>query len=105
MGQIDGLATGHTVVASGTGQSRTQLGLNRWGHAAVFGGQQLKSQGLQGIPRQQGLRLAIGHMHRGLAPAQHIVVHARHVVVHQGVSVDQLHRTRRAQGRRQHGRT
>jgi hypothetical protein len=38
------------------------------------------------------------HMHRGLATAQHVVVHAGHVVVHQRIGVDQLDRAGRAQG-------
>ena len=36
-------------------------------------------------------------MHRRLSPAQYVVVHARHVVVDQRISVDQLHRTRGTQ--------
>ena len=38
-------------------------------------------------------------MHGGLAPAQHIVVHTRHVVVHQRVGVNQLGGAARAQRR------
>ena len=36
-------------------------------------------------------------MHSGFAPAKHIVVHAGHVIVNQGISVNQFNRTSRAQ--------
>ena len=52
-----------------------------------------------GIARKQGGRLAKTHVHRGLATAQHVVVHAGHVIVHQRVGVDQLHRAGRTQAR------
>jgi hypothetical protein len=60
-------------------------------------GEQFEGQGLQGIAGQQCIGLAELHMHRGLAAAQHVVVHARQVVVHQRIGMDQLGRAGRAQ--------
>ena len=71
---------------------RTRLGPHRRG-------QDLEGQRVHGIAGQHGLRLAELHVHGGLAPPQHVVVHAGHVVVHQRIGVDQLHRHRGAHGR------
>jgi len=59
--------------------------------------QQFKRQHLQRIASQQRRGLAILHVHGRLAAAQHVVVHAGQVVVHQRVGVDQLDGARRAQ--------
>jgi phosphoserine phosphatase len=58
---------------------------------AIQRGQQLKRQRLQGVAGQQCGSFAKLHMHGWLAAAQHSVVHARHVVVHEGIGMDQLH--------------
>jgi hypothetical protein len=82
-GQVDRLTTGHAFIAGGTCQQAAQRGLHLGRRGTVVGRQQFEGQGLQCIAGQQGLRLAEAHVHRGFAAAQHIVVHARHVVVHQ----------------------
>ena len=53
----------------------------------------LERQALQGVPDQQRGGLAEGDVAGRLAAAQHVVVHARQVVVHQRVGVDQLYRS------------
>ncbi len=63
----------------------------------VIGRQEFKRQGLQRIAGQQRLRLAEFDMHRGLAAAQNIVVHAWHVVMDQRIGVYQFDRTGRTQ--------
>ena len=79
------------------GQLAAQLGLHSGRNPFIVGGQQLKSERLQRIASQQSLGLAKLHVHGGLATAQHIVVHAWHVVVHQRIRVNQFHSARRAQ--------
>ena len=91
-GQVNRLPARHALKTGGLRQHAAQLRLHAGGHGAVVGGQQLKGQRLQRIAGQQSLCLTEAHMHGGLAAAQHIVVHARHVVMHQRVSVDQLDR-------------
>ena len=92
-GQIDGLTTCHARMTGSPRQQTAQAGLHAGRNVAVLRGQQLKGQCLQGVTRQQSLGLAKLHMHRGFASSQHIVVHARHVVMHQGIGVDQFHGT------------
>ena len=48
---------------------------------------QLKSQGLQRIARQNGGGLIPFHMHGGQATPQRIIVHARHVIMYQRISM------------------
>ena len=91
-GQVDGLATGHTFVPGSPREQAAQVRLDAGGHSVTFGGQQLEGQRLQRVARQQRTGFAKFHMHRGFAPAQDVVVHTRHVVVHQRVGVDQLDR-------------
>ena len=101
MGQINGLPACHAFATSRPRQQAAQLRLHHGRYLLrIVGHEQLKSQCLQGVARQQGIGLAKPHMHRGLATAQHIVVHAGHVVMHQRVGVNQFHRT----GRTQRGR-
>ena len=57
--------------------------------------EQLKRQRLQTVPDQQRSRLVILDMASRLAAAQHVVIHARHIVMHQRISMDQLDRCRR----------
>ena len=82
------------------------------GGQAVGLRQQLESQRLQRIAGEQGGRFAVADVAGGLAAAQGVVIHGRHIVVHQRVNVDAFDRRRRllagslnalAQcGRRQH---
>ena len=53
-------------------------------------GQQLERQALQRIAHQQRSRFVVFDMAGRLAAAQHIVVHAGHVVMHQRIGVNQL---------------
>ena len=53
---------------------------------------QLERQRLQGVAHQQRGRLVVFDVHRGLAAAQDVVVHAGHVVVHQRIGMDHFHR-------------
>jgi hypothetical protein len=64
-----------------------------------LGRQHLERQCLHGVAGQQRLGFAELHVHRGLAAAHHVVIHAGHVVVHQRIGVDQLHGAGRTQGR------
>ena len=98
-GQVNRLTTRHARMARGAGQQAAQTRLHRSRHVTVFWREQFKRQGLQSVARQQGLRFAKLHMHRGLAPAQHIVVHAGHVVMHQRISVDEFNGTCGPHGR------
>ena len=52
----------------------------------------VECQALQGVTHQQRGGLIELHMHRGFAAPQRIVVHCRHVVVHQRIGVDQFDR-------------
>jgi len=55
----------------------------------------LEGQGLEAIPHEHGLGLAIGHMAGGPTPAEVVIVHARQVVVDEAVGVNHLHGYRR----------
>ena len=96
-GQVNGLTTGHALAACSGAQQTAQPGLHGARDFFAFRQQQLESQGLQGIARQQGRGFSELHMHGGLATAQHIVVHAGHVVMHQRIGMDQLDRATGAQ--------
>ena len=82
-GQVYRLPARHALKTGSFRQHAAQQRLHAGGHGAVVRGQQLKGQRLQRIAGQQCLCLTEAHMHGGLAAAQHIVVHARHVVMHQ----------------------
>ena len=70
MGQINGLPAGHAFATSRPCQQAAQLRLHHGGYLLqIIGHEQLKSQCLQGVARQQGIGLAKLHMHRGLATA------------------------------------
>ena len=75
-----------------------QARLHAIGDGTALGNQDLERQRLQRVAREQGLGLAKLHMDGGLATAQHIVVHTGHIVMHQRIGVDQLHRAAGAQG-------
>ena len=98
-GKVNRLTTGHTQSASGNRQAlyptQTPAGRN----IGIAAQKTIKRLRLQGVTRQQSLRLAKLHMDGGLSAAQHIVIHAGHVIVNQRVSVNKLNRAARAQGR------
>ena len=58
-------------------------------------GDDFESQALQRVPSKQCDGLAESDMAGRLAAAEHVVVHARQVVVHKRVSVDEFNRRRR----------
>ncbi|MCY1518254.1 hypothetical protein D9M68_529660 [compost metagenome] len=89
-GQIDGLAAGHALAAGRARQQAAQKGLHGRGHLVALGGEQLEGQRLQRVAREQRVGFAELHVHGGLAAAQHVVVHARQVVVHQRIGVDEF---------------
>ena len=90
--QIDRLAPGHSGATGGARKQSAPARLHRSGHQRVGGRQQLEGHRLQRVAGQQGHRLAKLHMDCRLATAQHIVVHARHVVVYQRIGVYQFGR-------------
>ena len=55
--------------------------------------QYAECQRLQGIARKDGGGLVVGPVAGWAAASEVIVIHRRQVIVHQGVGVDQLHRT------------
>jgi hypothetical protein len=98
-GQVDRLAAGHALAARGAREQAAQRGLGGGGNLVALGRQQLEGQRLQRVAGQQRIGLAELHVHRGLAAAQHVVVHAGQVVVHQRIGVDQFGGAGRAQRR------
>ena len=98
-GQVDRLPAGHAGAAGGTRQKTAQGSLHVGRDGFVLGCQQLESERLQGIAGQQGCGFAKLHVYGGFATAQHIVVHTRHVVVHQGIGVNEFGGAGRAHGR------
>ena len=97
-GQVNCLAPGHAGAACGPSQQPAKLCLPMGRNAVKPWGEQFKGQRLQGVAGQQGAGLAELHMHRGFAAAQHIVVHAGHVVMHQRIGVDEFYCAGRPQG-------
>ncbi len=95
-GQIDRLSARH---AARTGSLRQQAAPFPVDCAAssVSGrfDEDFERQTLQRVADQQGGGLVEFHMHGGLAATQGVVVHGRHVVVHQRIGVDQLDRSGR----------
>jgi hypothetical protein len=94
---INRLAAGH---ARSTGCARDHL--NDANHAMGWqlqSSQNLHAKGLQGIAHEKCGGLVIGHMNRGLAAPQGIVIHAWHVVVDQGKGMDALQGGSNIQGR------
>jgi hypothetical protein len=98
-GQVNRLPARHALKAGRLRQHAAKQCLHGGRHGAVVRGQQFKGQRLQGIASQQRLGLTEANMHGWLAAAQHVVVHTRHVVMNQRISVDQLDRASSAQGR------
>jgi hypothetical protein len=75
-GQVDGLAAGHALAARGARKLAAQQRLHGGGNLVALGREQLEGQGLQRVAGQQRIGLAELDVHRGLAAAQHVVVHA-----------------------------
>ena len=89
-GEVDGLAAGHAAGARGLGQlaDHGDLAPGVVGDRGV--GDMLEGLGLKGVTDQQRGGLVELDVHGGLAAAQHVVVHAGHVVMDEGVGVDHL---------------
>jgi hypothetical protein len=85
--QIDGLTSRHTARTAGLRQ-QPHHGELLLGPGQDLLGKQLKSQRLQSVSHQQCGGFIILHMTGWLATPQHIVVHARHVVMHQRIHMD-----------------
>ena len=98
-GQVDGLAAGHALAAGRPCQQAHQPRLHGSRDVRLVGHQQFEGQRLQRVAGQQRIGLAELHVHGGLATAQHVVVHAGQVVVHERIGMDQFDRTGRAQRR------
>ncbi len=62
-------------------------------------GQDLEGDGLQGVAGQHGRRLVVGVVHAGVLPPALVGLHARQVVVDDGIGVDALQRAGGAQHR------
>ncbi len=54
--------------------------------------QTLERKGLKRIPHQNRRRLVPFHMHRGLTPAQIVIIHARQVVMNKAIGMQRLDR-------------
>ena len=91
-GKIDSLPAGHAARTGGCCQQPDHFQLAQRVFAQTMFREQLERQCLQAVTDQQRGRLVILDMAGRLAAAQHIVVHARHVVMHQRIGVDQLDR-------------
>ncbi len=87
--QVDGLTAGHAARAAGVGEQGDHFELALTERLA---GQQFEGQCLQAVADQQRGRFVVFNVAGRPAAAQHVVVHARQVVVHQRVGVDQLDR-------------
>ena len=99
--QVNRLPARHAFASSCTRQQPAQLGLHRDRNlAGIFWHEQFEGQGLQGIACQQGIGLAKFNVYGWLATPQHVVVHAGHVIMNQGIGMDEFNRTGCAQRRR-----
>jgi hypothetical protein len=89
--KIDRLSARHPRGARGVGEQRTRFrGIGRSRR-----NERREGLRLQRIAREQRRRLAEGDVARRLATAEHVVVHARQVVVCERVRVNHLHGGRR----------
>ncbi len=84
---IHHLAADHALAAGRPGQSGHKLATHLGRGMGLGCGKNFKGQRQQGIARQHGRCLVELDMGRGLAPAQHIVVHARQIVMHQRIGM------------------
>ena len=90
-GQIDRLSARHAARTRCTGEQAQHLELTHRIVGELVFGERFERQALQGIARQQGRGLVKLLVHSGFAAAQRVVVHRRHVVVHQRIAVDEFH--------------
>ena len=89
--EVDRLPAGHAARTTGVGKQSKLT-------ARVTGaglGDDFESEALQRVPGKQCDGLAESDMARRLAASEHVVVHARQVVVYERVSVDEFNRRRR----------
>ncbi|MNY39363.1 hypothetical protein D3C86_1740430 [compost metagenome] len=88
---VEKLAACKTGGASRPGHDRQHLQANPGTHGCWLR-QRFERQCLQGITRDQGRALAVGHMQSWLPSTNERVVQCRQIVVYQGIGVHQLHR-------------
>ena len=90
--EVDLLAARHAARAGGKRQDRQHFQLRPGRLRKLVLGHQLESERLQRVADEQRRRLVVFDVHGRLAAPQDVVVHARHVVVHQRIGMDHLHR-------------
>ena len=99
-GEVDRLAAGHAGVAGrARQQARTARACSAGATPPSSGVSTSKASACIASPASIACGLAELHVHGRLAAAQHVVVHARQVVVDQRIGVDQLDRAGGAQRR------
>ena len=86
--QVDHLPAAHPLGAAGKGEFSDQV--NNLAGIDRQLGQAPKRLGLQRIAREHRLGISELNVARGLAAAQHIIVHARQVIMNQGIGVNEL---------------
>jgi hypothetical protein len=92
--EVELLAARHAARAGGERQRLHHLELPARIIRDLIFRNQLKSKRLECIANEQRSGFVVLDVHRGLAAAQDIVVHARQIVVHERIGVDQLDRRR-----------
>jgi hypothetical protein len=93
--EIDLLPARHAARAGGERERFNHFELRARVVGKALIGEELERRRLKGIADEERRGLVELDMHGGLAAAQDVVVHARQVVMHQRVRVDQLDRARR----------
>jgi hypothetical protein len=91
-GEVDRLAAGHAARAGCLREELHHLQLGRGIVGERPAREDVEGEALQRVADQQRGRLVELDVHRGLAAPERVVVHRRHVVVHQRIGVDQLDR-------------
>ncbi len=92
--QVDGLPARHAARAARGGEELDHLQLRVGPLREAVVGEELEGEALQRVARKQCRGLVEFHVAGGLAAPQHVVVHARKVVVDERVGVDHLDRGR-----------
>ncbi len=95
--QIHHLSARHAIRATGQRQRRNQLAADEGVGVGARTGEDFKGQRMQRVARQHGGCLPECAVHRGLAPAHIVIVHARQIVMDQRIDMDRLHRRSDAQ--------
>ena len=88
--EIEDLAADHAAEAGRLCKAENEVGTDRRIRLPGRICQNLEGQRLQRVADEDGGRLVIGLVDRRLAPAHVVVVHGRHVVVDEGVAMDEL---------------